>query len=729
MLNRWKNHLCTIALVVLACVPLPTLAAVPALDVSTSGTEPAVLSPFIQTYVDAAGLNVQQVMDEAVQSRFTAPQSKGTALGFGFQSAAIWLRVSLANPSIYPAERILEISYASLVKVDIYQIVDDRIVSADMMGTDRPMSGRLLSNRFFTSPVQIAPGGKTTILIRVESHHPVIVPAKLWTPDAYQIHEKEDYSVQAWYFGIACSMFTFNLLLLVALRDRIYLLYLVWIASLVMTITIGTGIAKQFLWPESVVWASYSNAFADNWSAAALIVFMREMLKTRTQLPRLDGFFKALAWIFLLLPLGFLVNFRAFAEPVLILTTLSGIMVLLVAARVAYGGNRAAIIFLVAFSTLIVASIVSSLWGLDLLPTNFLTVYGFQIGSAIEMILLALALADRFNESRREVLKAQTLALQAEKGRVDALQQTEKVLERRVAERTAALTDSLERLKITQGELVHAEKMASLGSLVAGVAHELNTPIGNALTVATTLTEHAKALQTELQQNGLRKSTLTQFTDNVVPMSELIEGACRKADTLISSFKRVAVDQTSEQRRQFSLLDVVQDIGASLAPSLRKYALTVQIDVPPGIECDGYPGPLGQVLSNLIQNASIHAFDPEQAGTVRIRAWEQDGNVLLHVEDNGKGMEADVLGRIFDPFFTTRLGQGGSGLGLAISMNIVRGVLCGTMQAHSTPAQGSVFELCFPKATPVVEDPDWESSHLGDFHQSVMQSLGGPLSH
>lgn len=723
---RWTHFIRIIGLMVLACVHLPSWAAATALDVTYVGPEPVVLSPYVQAYLDSEKLSVQEILADSVQSRFAPPESKGTALGFGFQPSAVWLKVSLQNPSIQPAERVLEIAYASLVKVDIYQVIDGRIVSSDLMGTDRPMADRRMPNRFFTSPIQVAPGGETTVLMRFESHHPVIIPAKLWLPDAYRIHEKADYAVQAWYFGIACSMFTFNLLLLFALRDRIYLLYLVWIASLVMTITIGSGIAKEFLWPGSEVWASYSNAFADNWSAAALIVFMREMLKTRTTLPRLDVFFKVLAWVFLLLPLGFLWNFRAFAEPVLILTTLSGIMVLLVAAKVAYGGNRAAIIFLVAFSTLIVASIVGALWGLDLLPTNFLTIYGFQIGSAIEMILLALALADRFNESRREVLKAQTLALQAEKGRVDALQLSEKVLEKRVAERTAALTESLDRLKITQGELVHAEKMASLGSLVAGVAHELNTPIGNALTVASTLTERARTLQSDLQNNGLRKSTLTQFTDNIVPMSELIESSCRRADALISSFKRVAVDQTSEQKRRFELLDVVQDICASLSPSLRKYGLAVQIDVPAGIQCDGYPGPLGQVLSNLIQNAGIHAFEPGQGGTATISAWEQKGDVYLLVKDNGKGMDADVLGRVFDPFFTTRLGQGGSGLGLAISMNIVRGVLCGTLQARSTPGQGTIFELCFPKVTPLVMDPEWESSHLDHFHHSVMQTISTP---
>lgn len=724
VIARWRSLLAA-ALVIAWCALVASAhAAVPAYDVAKVQQQPVVLSPYLEVLEDATrALNVQDVLEPGRQSQFAPPKSKGTAVGFGFQSSAIWLKLELTNSATVAAERIFEIAYANLVKVDIFQVVDGQVVSGDFMGTDRPLDQRLLPNRHFTSPIQIAAGGATTLYVRAESHHPLIIPAKLWTPAAFVDYERSDYAVQAGYFGIAFGMFTFNFLLLLALRDRIYLLYLVWMGCLLMTIAVGTGLAKQFLWPDSVVWASYANAFADNWTVAALIVFVRKMLDTSRFLPWPDRTLKLLAWFYLLVPFGFYFNFRAFAPPILVLTTCCALLVLGISIRIAVQGERAAIIFLLAFSTLIVSSVVGALWGLDLLPTNFLTVYGFQIGSAIEMILLALALADRFNESRRAVLHAQSLALEAEKGRVEAFRQSERVLEERVQERTAALSESLEQLTLMQRELVQAEKMASLGSLVAGVAHELNTPIGNALTVASTLRDSARALEGELQNPAIRKATLLQFTQNVIPMAELIEGACNQAAMLVNSFKRVAVDQTSEQRRKFDLADLVQDICASLAPSFKRSAFLLRIELAPGMGCDGYPGPLGQVIANLVQNAAVHAFAPGQAGTIVVRAVDTDDELQLCVEDDGKGIAPDVLQKIFDPFFTTRLGEGGSGLGLAIAMNIVKGVLGGSLSVQSALGKGTRFTVRFPKITPTVHHSGYSASDLNDFHR-VTGSVG-----
>lgn len=719
VLNRLRWRLACIGLCLGLCgLASGSHAANLPLDVALAQAEPVVLSAHLEALEDSSGtLQLQDLLAPARHSQFAPTQSKGAAVGFGFTPSTMWLKLELTNSASAPAERILEIAYASLVKVDIYQVVDGQIVSGDLMGTARPMRDRLLPTRYFASPIEIASVGTTTVYIRAESHHPLIIPARLWTASAFVDYQRSDYAVQAGYFGIAFGMFTFNFLLLLALRDRIYLLYLVWMGCLLMTIAIGSGLAKQYLWPDSVVWSSYSNAFADNWTVAALIFFVRKMLDTSRFLPWPDRTLKVLAWFYLLVPFGFYLNFRAFASPILVLTTCCALLVLGISIRIALKGERAAIIFLLAFSTLIVSSIVGALWGLDILPTNFLTVYGFQIGSAIEMILLALALADRFNESRRAVVRAQALALEAEKGRVEALQQSERVLEERVLERTAALSESLDQLTLMQRELVQSEKMASLGSLVAGVAHELNTPIGNALTVASTLRDSAKTLELELGNPAIRKSTLLQFTQNVIPMAELIEGACSQAATLVNSFKRVAVDQTSEQRRKFDLADLVQDICASMAPSFKRSAFNLRIELVPGMGCDGYPGPLGQVLSNLVQNAAVHAFEPGQTGTIVVRAVEADNALQLSVEDNGRGIAPDVLEKIFDPFFTTRLGEGGSGLGLAIAMNIVKGVLGGTLSVQSGVGKGTTFTLRFPKVTPMVTHSGLPAADLNDFHR------------
>lgn len=236
---------------------------------------------------------------------------------------------------------------------------------------------------------------------------------------------------------------------------------------------------------------------------------------------------------------------------------------------------------------------------------------------------------------------------------------------------------------------------------MAGVAHELNTPVGNALTVSSTLSEQARQLRADVLGNQIRKSQLLQFADNVVPMTELIESSCLRAASLISSFKRVAVDQTSELRREFDLRDLVLDILAAIRPGLKNLPYAIESRVPEHMVCEGYPGPLGQVITNLVQNAAVHAFEGKPDGHITISAQLDGDEVEIEVADNGNGIPPEIRKRIFEPFFTTRLGKGGSGLGLAISSNIARSVLHGSLQVKSTPGEGSCFVVRFPRKLPV----------------------------
>jgi len=293
-----------------------------------------------------------------------------------------------------------------------------------------------------------------------------------------------------------------------------------------------------------------------------------------------------------------------------------------------------------------------------------------------------------------------TARKQAEQRVVETLRSSEKDLEGRVNERTAELSSTIERLKQTQVDLAQADKLASLGALVAGVAHELNTPIGNALTMASALEEAAIELDAMVAAGGLRRSVLAAHAQKSKGMAAIVTRSCLRAASLIASFKRVAVDQTSEQRRKFDLHALVDDNVAAIKPSFKKAPWIIEVDIRADIGCDSYPGPLGQVITNLIQNAAAHAFDGRTSGTLRVYATCDAEMVEMIVEDDGKGMEPAVLAHIFEPFYTTKLGQGGSGLGLSVSLNIVTGVLGGTLQASSDPGYGSRFTLRFPRIAP-----------------------------
>ena len=262
------------------------------------------------------------------------------------------------------------------------------------------------------------------------------------------------------------------------------------------------------------------------------------------------------------------------------------------------------------------------------------------------------------------------------------------------------LEQTVAQLNRTRDDLIESEKMASLGSLVAGVAHELNTPIGNAVLSASSFQQRVLELCTLVERGQLTKGSFDNFISESTELADLIFRQCQRAGQLISSFKRVAVDQTSEHRRSFELCDLIDDHIAALGPSMKNSPVEIRVDVPPNMQLDSYPGPLGQVVDNLIQNATIHAFAGRETGLLLIQASIRNGMVDLRFEDDGCGIPEADLKRIFDPFFTTRLGQGGSGLGLFVSQNIVTGLLGGVLKVSSEPGKGSCFKVRLPLVAP-----------------------------
>lgn len=290
----------------------------------------------------------------------------------------------------------------------------------------------------------------------------------------------------------------------------------------------------------------------------------------------------------------------------------------------------------------------------------------------------------------------------------DELRALNDELEQRVAARTEALARAHEEvaaalasLRQTQDQLVQSETLAALGRLVAGVAHELNTPIGNALMAVSTLRESSQQFQREIDR-GLRKSVLEAFVRDLTTGLEISERNMHKAGELIASFKQVAVDQTSSQRRRFEVQEIVSETLMTLHPTLKRTPYRVQADIEPGLWMDSYPGPLGQVLANLINNAVMHAFDGRDHGTVRItaQAREENGGVRIRVADDGSGIPEEARKRVFEPFYTTRLGRGGTGLGLHIVHANVTRVLGGTVRLVDDATGGAVFELELPQVAP-----------------------------
>ncbi len=284
-----------------------------------------------------------------------------------------------------------------------------------------------------------------------------------------------------------------------------------------------------------------------------------------------------------------------------------------------------------------------------------------------------------------------------------ALERMNQDLEQRVGERTQdlslaneSLRRTVEELRRMQRQLVDSEKMAALGSLVAGVAHEINTPLGIAVTAASHLEGETKRLSRSTSEGTLKKSDLEVYQKMALDSTEIILRNLRRADKLVKSFKQVAVDQSSEQNRQVELRSYLDEILTSLRPALKRTQHQVDIDCPPDLILDTFPGALYQIVVNLVMNSLTHGFDSVDRGVIRIAARRDGDHVLLEYRDNGKGMSAETRARMFEPFFTTKRGQGGSGLGMHIVYNLVNQVLRGSIQCETAPGQGVQFTIRFP---------------------------------
>lgn len=302
-----------------------------------------------------------------------------------------------------------------------------------------------------------------------------------------------------------------------------------------------------------------------------------------------------------------------------------------------------------------------------------------ELGNAFNQMLAKLGEHDRFRvEKETEIIR-----LNAE-------------LEDKVYERTKELRSSLDDLKLTQQQLVEQEKMASLGELVAGVAHEINTPIGVGITAVSHMAESISRIQTAFESGKLTKKEFGDMLSAINESADIIGSNLRRAADLVKAFKAVAVDQSSAELRQIELEGYIKDILTSLRPKLKRTKHEIDIQIPISIELYCDPGAISQIITNLIMNSLNHAFLADQVGHISIAANIKGGTLHLTYSDDGQGIDEDILQRLFDPFVTTKRGQGGSGLGTHIIYNLVTQALGGRIQCVSELGQGSRFEITLP---------------------------------
>jgi diguanylate cyclase (GGDEF)-like protein len=366
----------------------------------------------------------------------------------------VWLRLPLFNPSNQPLQRVLEINYALLAHIDFYAPDAQGTYQVAQTGYARPFANRPYPGRFFFLPVVMPPQSQQVVYLRVETPNSLNIPARMWEPLALQNHQHADYALQALYFGIVLAITFYNLMLFVVLRDKNYLLYVIFSSSVALALGTFSGLGTEFVWGDAPAWTTMGVNVPTAVAAMAMLEFARRVLNTSELSKPLD---RVLQWFIVLHGISFFALifwFRTFNPWYVVLSLITPLILLATGCWSALRGQRSAYLFVAAFAAILLAVVLTHLRNLGLLPTNFLTTDGTQIGSAMEMLLLSFALADRYNTMRRDQLHAQAQTLKAQEDLVSNLREAEHALEAKVEERTAELrllNRKLEALSATDG--------------------------------------------------------------------------------------------------------------------------------------------------------------------------------------------------------------------------------------------------------------------------------------
>ncbi len=418
------------------------------LDASQIIKTPVSLTEYFSILEDSSlALGVQDVQQAELAARFKPATASGESLNFAYTASAIWLRLHLANTSDAPIARMLEIAYPLLSSVEFFQAVDGQGYQVVQTGYSRPFAERPHASRFFVLPVTLPAHTDQMVYLRIVSPNSINLPIKLWEPQAFHAHERADYVFQALYFGSAMAIILYNLMLFVALRDTSYLLYVVSAAFSALTVAAFVGIGTETIWGDSPEVTMRATNISLAIALCAFLLFTRRMLHTAQLVPTLNRFLQ----LFIVVNAAFCVLlvlwFQHFARLFVINYAVTAVLLLVTGVVCAFKRERSAYYFLAAFVVVLLALALLSMRQLGIVPTNALTSSGAQIGSALEMLLLSFALADRYNVIRREKEAAQQRL-------VENLRTSEAVLEERVAERThelQILNQKLEALSTTDG--------------------------------------------------------------------------------------------------------------------------------------------------------------------------------------------------------------------------------------------------------------------------------------
>lgn len=668
-----------------------------------------------QLFVDETG---QMTLDEAIQANKFEPSEQAVP-NFLYTKAAIWMRLELSNKQ--PVSSLaIEVVNPQLDEIDFYAPGTTHYTQAKT-GDNLPFRERILNHQHFVFPIQLAQGASAVYYLRMYSEEQLSIPIYVGTREAITASQHTGNVFTGLYLGIMFVMFFYNLFIYFSVKDRSYLYYVMYILGIALAQASLQGFTFKYAVPEWPALNKMLVVLFSTISGIGAINFARHFLQLPERLPLVNRVLLVFIGLYVLALLVFLGGFHAISYNILDLSALLvSFYALYFSIRLSLQGIRSARFFLLAWSFFMVGLVVYVARNMGLLPYTFFTDHVLMIASAVEAMLLSIALADRINTLKKEKELSQAEALKISQENEQLVREQNVVLEQKVTARTAELQQTnnelnltLNELKNTQTQLVNAEKMASLGQLTAGIAHEINNPINFVTSNIRPLRRDIHDLLETIQrfeqlipagddrikaQLDAIKSEMDfdYLTEEInVLISGMEEGAIRTAEIVKglrtfsrldeSDLKKVNVNEGIDS----TLILLNSNLGGRISV-VRDY------DEDALIEC--YPGKLNQVFMNILNNAiqAMHASDNNPNGTLSLRTRSVGDFVTIEIGDTGPGMSEEVKQRIFEPFFTTKAVGQGTGLGLSIVYSIIESHH-GTIEIDSTLGVGTTFKLTLPK--------------------------------
>lgn len=652
-------------------------------------------------------------LEDVIQRHRAFKKTEYDVPNLGVSTSHFWIRFSVVNKS-RDELIMLELAYPLMDEVVLYEPLGDKRFAVHKTGDSYQFASRKYNHQNYIFDLRIPPNTTRTYYLRLKSGEQLLVPLSIISPQKLAESLIMSDTVSGIQFGILLVMILYNLFIYFTVKDKSYLYYVNYILFFGLMQATLQGYAFKYLWPSFPWFANQCVIITPSLGGFFAIEFLKHFLQTKTNVPRLHRilpFFVVLYGIAICLSLA---GFNTLSYKVIdVNALLLSLFILNIAYQITLKRYRPAYFFLSAWAILLLGVTIFTLRNFGILSFNNFTNYIIQIGSALEVIFLSFALADRITILKKEKEASQFQVIEALEENKRLITHQNVVLEKKVAQRTSELENAYRDLQEAESQLVNSEKMASLGQLTAGIAHEINNPINFVVSNISPLKRDLQDLQELLQKyesivegddlssklkeiNRFRKEIDIDFTKQEIEMllRGIAEGASRTAE-IVKSLKNFSrVDESD--LKMANINEGVLSTVILLNQQLEGLELEKNLGEIPEIEC--YPGKLNQVFMNIITNGiqilESHPIE-NRKGKISITTYKDGETIVIKIKDNGKGMTEEVKSKIFDPFFTTKDVGKGTGLGLSISYGIIEKHK-GTLVVNSAPNEGAEFVITLP---------------------------------